>query len=524
MAAGAAEPAVVEDRPWLDRLYRAVPLATVFIWLVALYVWQSWHHTSPWLFTDELELSQLSRSIADTGHAARRGQPHFFESLYTYLTAPAWWIGSTARAYDVVRYIGVFTMTAVVFPTYFLARTIVRTPAALFAAAAAAAVPAMAYSQMIVEEGLAYPYAALAFLLIVKALATRRRWWIVGAIVASLVAPLVRGELAVIPVVFCTRGVLLLSHERGRSPLALGMGRVGLGRRGRAHHGLPRLLLCDRGELLPELVDRNGPLPRTDAPLRRVGCRGLHDRSRRTPGRCRPRRTRTAEGRAADSSATRVHGPSRRRGDRVRPLHGRQGLLPLDRLRNGDRRTEPHLSRAARLLRHGALARAPAAPMVAARRRDGGRRVFPRVRQLRPVERPLLGRPRALDRPDVESQPRVHGQRRAVGTDRRSRHLRVPARGPEAPSWAAACRDRRPRRHGSARPRVDAHRRDLGGEVLERLREADHEELPATALVARPDHRRRAGALPRPEHRAGRRARDLAHGVLEPLAEERLES
>ncbi len=212
----AAEPAAVEDRTWLDRVYAAVPLATVFIWLVALYAWQSWHHSSPWLFTDELELTQLSRSIADTGHAARRGQPHFFETLYTYLTAPAWWLSSTAQAYDVVRYIGVFTMTAVVFPTYFLARTIVRTPAALFAAAAAAAVPAMAYSQMIVEEALAYPYAALTFFLIVKALAERTRWWVAGAVAASLVAPLVRGELAVIPVVFGLAAFLFfLTSEAG---------------------------------------------------------------------------------------------------------------------------------------------------------------------------------------------------------------------------------------------------------------------------------------------------------------------
>ncbi len=190
------------ERTWLDRVYSALPLATIFIWLVALYAWQSWHHTSPWLFTDELELTQLARSIADTGEAARRGEPHFFESLYTYVTAPAWWIGSTAQAYDVVRYLGVFMMTAVVFPAYFLARTVVRPPAALFAAAATAAVPALAYSQMIVEEALAYPYAALCFFLIANAIAHRTRGWIAGAVVASLVAPLVRGELAVIPVVF----------------------------------------------------------------------------------------------------------------------------------------------------------------------------------------------------------------------------------------------------------------------------------------------------------------------------------
>jgi hypothetical protein len=52
---------------------------------------------SPWLFTDELEWSQLSRAIASTGHAARRGEPHFFESLYSYLIAPAWWITRLRR-------------------------------------------------------------------------------------------------------------------------------------------------------------------------------------------------------------------------------------------------------------------------------------------------------------------------------------------------------------------------------------------------------------------------------------------
>ena len=111
---------------------------------------------TPWLFTDELELTQLSRSIADTGEAARRGEPHFFETLYTYLTAPAWWIDSTAQAYDLVRYIGVFTMTAVVFPTYFLARTIVGKRRALFAAAGAGAVPGLRLLELISEEALAY--------------------------------------------------------------------------------------------------------------------------------------------------------------------------------------------------------------------------------------------------------------------------------------------------------------------------------------------------------------------------------
>jgi hypothetical protein len=187
---------------WFDRLYAAIPLATVFVWLLALYAWEAWGHTTPWLFTDELELTQLSRSIATTGHAARRGDPHFFQTLYAFVLAPAWWIDNVSHAYGVVKYLGVFAMTASVFPAYFLARTIASPRASLFAAAATGAVPALAYAPMILEEPLAYPYAALCFFLIAKALAEHTRGWTGGAVVASLVAPLVRGELAVIPIAF----------------------------------------------------------------------------------------------------------------------------------------------------------------------------------------------------------------------------------------------------------------------------------------------------------------------------------
>ena len=217
MAESTAAVGPVPERTWLDRAYASIPLATIFISLAALYAYQSWRHTSPWLFTDELELTQLSRSIAETGEAARRGDPHFFGSLYTYLTAPAWWLDSTTQAYDLVRYIGIFTMTTVLFPTYFLARTIVGKPAALFAATATAAVPALAYSQVISEEALAYPYAALCFLLVAKAIAVRTRWWIAGAVVACLVAPLVRTELGVIAVAFALAAFFyFLTSEPGR--------------------------------------------------------------------------------------------------------------------------------------------------------------------------------------------------------------------------------------------------------------------------------------------------------------------
>jgi MFS family permease len=190
----------VSGRTISDRLLAVVPLLSVYFWLCIVYVYEAWGRVTPWLFTDELERTQLARAVAETGHAARRGAPHSWDTLYTFLIAPAWWLGSTHASYDAVKYIGVFVMASVLFPTYFLARLVVGRFAALFAATGAAAVPALAYSSWIVEEPLAYPYAALCFFLVAKALFSKRRPWIVAAVLACLIAPSVRGELVVIPI------------------------------------------------------------------------------------------------------------------------------------------------------------------------------------------------------------------------------------------------------------------------------------------------------------------------------------
>ncbi|HEX6701306.1 MAG TPA: hypothetical protein VF101_11295, partial [Gaiellaceae bacterium] len=189
-------------RTWLDRVSAALPLATVFFWLCVVYGFEAWLHGTPWLFTDELELTQLSRAIAETGHAARRGDPHSFGTLYTYLLAPAWWLSSTESAYSAAKYIGVFAMTCTLFPAYGLARMVVGPRPALFAGAASAAIPAFLYASMFVPEPLAYPYSTLCLFLIVKALVKRSGWWIGGAALACAVAPLVRAELTVLPAVF----------------------------------------------------------------------------------------------------------------------------------------------------------------------------------------------------------------------------------------------------------------------------------------------------------------------------------
>src|SRR5919108_673115 len=206
----ATAPAVPAERTFADRLLAAVPLLSIFLWLCIVYAVEAWAHATPWLFGDELELTQLSRSIAETGEAARRGEPHSFNTLWTVVLAPAWLIDDMHTAYATVKYVSVFVMTLTAFPAYALARLLVDRRPALFVAAASAAIPSLAYSAMIVEEPLAYPYATLCLFLILRVLVAPSRWWILGTLVAVAVTPLVRGELGVLVAVLVLAAAFLL--------------------------------------------------------------------------------------------------------------------------------------------------------------------------------------------------------------------------------------------------------------------------------------------------------------------------
>src|SRR5207249_4572528 len=130
----------LRERDLLDRALAAIPLVGVGLLVLAFYFVEAWTRKTPWLFTDELEWSQLSRSIASTGHAARRGDPIFFKSVYSYLIAPFWWIHSTHTAYSGIKYLNAFVMSLAAVPTYLLARMLVTRRAALVAALLAVAI------------------------------------------------------------------------------------------------------------------------------------------------------------------------------------------------------------------------------------------------------------------------------------------------------------------------------------------------------------------------------------------------
>jgi hypothetical protein len=213
----AAVRASPRDRTLLDRFLAAVPVAALALVVLTFYGVEAWLKKTPWVFTDELEWTQLSRSIAATGHAARRGEPIYFKSLYAWLIAPAWWLHSTSSAYAAIKYLNVVVMTATAIPTYLLARMLVSRRAALAVAVLSVCIPAMTYATSLIPEVLAYPYYALSSYVIVRALATRRPAWIAGAIAVSVGALLVRNQLMTVGGSFAlAAAILAVTGDRGR--------------------------------------------------------------------------------------------------------------------------------------------------------------------------------------------------------------------------------------------------------------------------------------------------------------------
>ncbi len=191
------------QRPdFFARFQSAIPLLVVYFGLAALYAWQASRRPVPTIFTDELELTQLARAIAETGEPARRGEAYGLGSLAAYVLAPVWWLGSSTASWAAAKLILVLAMTATVFPAYGLARLVVPRWYALGAAAAAVAVPALAYSPFLVEEPLAYPLSTLALLLIARSLVSPTWGRLAAATAAALAATFARTQLSILFAVF----------------------------------------------------------------------------------------------------------------------------------------------------------------------------------------------------------------------------------------------------------------------------------------------------------------------------------
>ena len=178
----------------------------------ALGLWQASNRLSPSIFSDELEMTQLARAVADTGHATLRGQAYpGLPPLAAYLSAPFWLlIDAVPTAYSFLKAFGVLVMASAVFPAYGLARLAVSPRWALFAAAGTGLSPALAYAPILVKEPTAYPAATLALFLIARWIAFPSWRAAVAATAACVVGFLTKDQLAVLFVVLGLSGLAVV--------------------------------------------------------------------------------------------------------------------------------------------------------------------------------------------------------------------------------------------------------------------------------------------------------------------------
>ena len=180
-------------------------LGLVYAVAAAIYGWQAWAQRSPWIFPDETQHAQTAEAIAGIGLAPIGPIPGI---VYSALIAPAWFLHDPVASYDLAKFIGVLAMCSAAVPAYLLARLLVRPRLALLAAIAAVAIPGMAYSSLLMQEALAYPYATLVFYVLTSALVSGKRAWLGAAVVLALLGPLIRTELVVLPIIVLLSGSL----------------------------------------------------------------------------------------------------------------------------------------------------------------------------------------------------------------------------------------------------------------------------------------------------------------------------
>ena len=213
-----------------------MPLVGAYLLLATLYAWQAWRRETPTIFSDELELTQISRAIAETGHAARRGEPYGFTSLVPWLTAPFWWLHPVATAYEAIKTVQAFVMAAAIFPAYLLARRVVSARLGVLRRRRGdRRRPRSSYAPILVEEPWAYPAATLALWLTVRA-DRRARALVAGARVRAVRpggARSARSSSALFGAL--AFGLVALGWRTERdAALARVVDALGLGRRGRA--------------------------------------------------------------------------------------------------------------------------------------------------------------------------------------------------------------------------------------------------------------------------------------------------
>jgi glycosyltransferase involved in cell wall biosynthesis len=192
-------------------------LAGLYVVAVAVQLALGLRVVSPWIMVDELVYSDMARSFADTGHSLIRGVHANYGFVYPLLLSPAYKLfGSTIDAYQWARVLNALAMCSVVFPTYLLARRVVRPGFALTSAAFSIAIPSTIFIGTLMTENAFYPvfmWLAYALLLALER-PTLRRQLVVLALCA--LAFLTRAQAVALFAAVVTAPLALAWIERGR--------------------------------------------------------------------------------------------------------------------------------------------------------------------------------------------------------------------------------------------------------------------------------------------------------------------
>jgi hypothetical protein len=181
------------------RIRWVVPaLALAYAGAAALYGWQAWSQGTPWIFPDETLHARAAQSIAGAGSGSIGPVSGF---LYSAVISPAWLFHDPVVSYDTAKLIGALVMPLAIVPAYLLARLYAGRVPAFAAAVASVAIPGMFYSNLLMQEAVAYPYATLVVYVLARGIAGASRRWLVAAFVLALLGPLIRPELVVLPIV-----------------------------------------------------------------------------------------------------------------------------------------------------------------------------------------------------------------------------------------------------------------------------------------------------------------------------------
>ena len=117
---------------------------------------------TPWIAPDEMIYGIVGRTLYSSGRLAiENAHSDFYSLVYPALIGgPLAWL-SPHRGYEVAKALGAISMSLAAVPAYLWARSVVSTRSAVLVAALTLALPAFAYSGLLMTETVFYPLLVL---------------------------------------------------------------------------------------------------------------------------------------------------------------------------------------------------------------------------------------------------------------------------------------------------------------------------------------------------------------------------